>query len=55
MLVTKITVLRDQVHLREHVDVWKFKVQHHPERSHEYRDVLRGICNVVCVAEVHSG
>ena len=54
MLVTEITVLCDQVHLRQHVDVGKFKVQHHPERSHEYRDVLRGIRNVVRVAEVHG-
>ena len=55
MLVTEITVLRDQVHLREYVDVWEFEVQHHPERSHEYRDVLRGVRNVVCVAKVHGG
>lgn len=55
MLVTEITILRDQVHLREHVNVWKFEVQHHPERSHEYRDVLGGIGDVVCVTKVHGG
>jgi hypothetical protein len=55
MLVTEITVLRDQVHLREYVDVWKFEMQHYPERSHEHRDVLRGIRDVVCVAKVHGG
>jgi len=55
MLVTEITVLRDQVHLREHVDVGKFKMEHYPERSHEHRDVLRGVRNVVRVAKVHGG
>ena len=54
MLVTKITVLRDQVHLRQHVDMWEFEVKHYPERSHEHRDVLRGIRNVVRVAKVHG-
>jgi len=54
-LVTEITVLRDQVHLRQHVDVWEFEVQHYPERSHEYRDVLRSIRNVVGVTKIHSG
>ena len=55
MLVTEITVLCDQVHLRQHVDVWELEVQHYPERGHEYCDVLRSIRNVVGVAKVHSG
>jgi len=55
MLVTEITVLCDQVHLREHINVWKFEVKHYPERSHEYRNVLRGIGDVVRVTNVHCG
>jgi len=54
MLVTEITVLRDQVHLRKHVHVWEFEVQHYSERSHEDCNILRGIRNVVGVAKVHG-
>lgn len=53
-LVTEIAVLRDQVHLRQDIDVREFKVQHYPERSHKYGDVLGGVRDVVCVAEVHG-
>ena len=31
MLVTEITILCDQVHLREHVNVRKFEMQHYPK------------------------
>lgn len=55
MLVTEIPILRDQVHLREHVDVREFEVEHYPERSHEHCDVLRGVRDVVRVAKVHGG
>ena len=54
MLVTEITVLCDQVHLRQHVDMWEFEVQHYSERSHEDCDVLRGIRDVVGIAKVYG-
>lgn len=51
----EVAVLRDEVDLGEHVDVRQLELEHRAQREEQHGDVLRGVGDVVRVAEVHRG